>query len=363
MNYELLIGAPFSRKRMEISFLASQIFVYFMFVSVWSIVVFQIEQNPFAVKESIRAVATLLFILWLVFATNNYLLVPKIYDSKWHPKLSKWIFWVINMVFIVLLNSEVFGNGPRGGGAHDGTDQPWFVGMRIGIYLFGVVWMAINYAMIGLAFGRRSYLKQQQVKNQLIEEQQKNTEAELAWLKNQLNPHFLFNTLNNISSLTQIDPDMAQDKIGQLSDLLRYALYETKEEFVDINGELEFMQNYIDLMSLRCGPNVDIQTSFNIQNTSRKIAPMLFLSPIENAFKHGVSSNKQSFIHITLKDDDNTLTFTCENSNYPKSDKNRSGSGIGVENMQRRLQLIYPNHYQFEQKLEEETYKIKIQIL
>ncbi len=241
-------------------------------------------------------------------------------------------------------------------------DKPWFVGLRISMYIFGVIWMAINYSMIGLAFGRRSYLKQQQVKNQLIEERQKNTEAELAWLKNQLNPHFLFNTLNNISSLTQIDPDMAQDKIGQLSDLLRYALYDTKEEFVDINGELEFMQNYIDLMSLRCGPNVEITTDFSIKDTSRRIAPMLLLSPMENAFKHGVSSNKPSFIHIAISDSEGSLVFTCQNSNYPKSDKNRSGSGIGVENMKRRLQLIYPDRYQFEQTLENETYKIKIVI-
>ena len=159
----------------------------------------------------------------------------------------------------------------------------------------------------------------------------------MAWLKNQLNPHFLFNTLNNISSLTQIDADEAQNSIGELSDLLRYALYENATKRGPLSGEIDFMKNYISLMALRCDKNVKITTHFDTSNTALTIAPMLFLSPIENAFKHGVSNGKPSFIDISLTEDKGLVLFSCQNSNYPKGNCDRSGSGIGTENYAQTL--------------------------
>ena len=189
------------------------------------------------------------------------------------------------------------------------------------------------------------------VRRQLEEEKQKHTEAELAWLKNQINPHFLFNTLNNISSLTQIDPDQAQDSIAQLSDLLRYTMYETNKPLVPIQGEVDFMRNYIDLMKLRCNERAVVNTQFTIDNAQQEVAPLLFISLIENAFKHGLSSSRDSRIDISLTQEESTLTFTCDNTNYPKDDADRSGSGIGIENTRRRLDLLYPRRYQWEQSL------------
>ena len=187
-----------------------------------------------------------------------------------------------------------------------------------------------------IALGIRHFIRTRQLRQQLKDEKTKNTEAELAWLKNQINPHFLFNTLNNISSLTQIDADAAQDAIAQLSDLLRYAMYETNKPLVPIQGEVEFMRNYISLMELRCNDKTEVTTTFDVQQDV-EIAPLLFISLIENAFKHGVSTSRPSKIDIRLLQNEDELVFNCDNTNYPKDDADRSGSGIGLENTRRRL--------------------------
>jgi len=216
--------------------------------------------------------------------------------------------------------------------------------------------------MAAIAIGIRHFMRIRQIKQQLKDEKAKNTEAELAWLKNQINPHFLFNTLNNISSLTQIDPDAAQDAIAQLSDLLRYAMYETNKKMVPIGGEVEFMRNYIELMKLRCNEKTEVKTTFDIQKDV-EIAPLLFISLVENAFKHGVSSSRDSMIDIHLEQKDNYIVFTCDNTNYPKDDADRSGSGIGLENTRRRLELMYHDRYEWEQALNGDIYHVKITII
>ena len=195
------------------------------------------------------------------------------------------------------------------------------------------------------------------------EKKQKVIEAELAWLKNQINPHFLFNTLNNISSLTQINADEAQNAVMQLSDLLRYAMYETNNPRVPITGEVDFMRNYIELMKLRCNEMTKVEAQFSISNTQTEIAPLLFISLIENAFKHGTNSNAPATIDIHLEQVNDTIIFTCDNTNNPKSTKDRSGSGIGLENTRRRLELMYHGNYTWEQAVTPENiYHTKISI-
>ena len=195
------------------------------------------------------------------------------------------------------------------------------------------------------------------------EEKQKRTEAELEWLKNQLNPHFLFNTLNNISSLIQINADKAQDAIAQLSDLLRYAMYETRHETVPLQGEVEFMKNYVELMKLRCNNKATVNCHLSSVNSQLNIAPLLFISLIENAFKHGVSSNRDSMVSIQLEIDHDKLAFTCQNTNYPKDEQNRSGSGIGIENTRRRMELLYHDRYTWQQSIDKNNiYIVQITI-
>lgn len=189
------------------------------------------------------------------------------------------------------------------------------------------------------------------------------TEAELQNLKSQLNPHFLFNTLNNIYSLIAIDPDRAQYAVHDLSRLLRHVLYEDKQPFVPLDHELAFMKSYVELMSLRLSDKVDLQVDLPDNGKGMLVAPLLFITLIENAFKHGISPSEKSFVHICLRAEEGQSVYgRIENSNFPKKDNDRSGSGIGLENLRRRLEFLYPGQYSLHLGLQEETYVAELEI-
>jgi len=174
-------------------------------------------------------------------------------------------------------------------------------------------------------------------------------EADLRNLRSQLNPHFLFNTLNNIYSLIAIDQNRAQDAVHRLSNLLRYVMYDNDEKFVPIDKELEFTKNYIDLMKLRLSPSVKL--SVDIQNGGSKdpMASLMFMTLIENAFKHGINNGENSFIDISiLVDSGKGVLCTVENSFVEKNVNLESEkSGIGLANLSKRLELLYPDKHEF----------------
>lgn len=188
------------------------------------------------------------------------------------------------------------------------------------------------------------------------EAERNHIEAELKNLRNQLNPHFLLNTLNNIYALIAFDTEKAQKAIEELSKLLRYLLYENLNPTVSLIRELDFINNYIELMRIRYSTNVEIKTDFEVHQDSRlQITPLIFISLIENAFKHGISSTAPSYIHISIKEETNCLICYIANSYFPKSNSDKSGSGIGLEQVRRRLELSYPDQYEWIQSLDEDT--------
>lgn len=294
----------------------------------------------------------LLLPAFLVYTINYCVLVPLVLFSS-----RKKYFYLINSALILFLiaipviKSGFIPEVPQE--VRDAFPNAKFLWIAIG----GVVLKIIFYAvMVAMPVGLKYVMRWNDEKHKMEEERRRNAEAELTWLKNQLNPHFLFNTLNNISSLTQIDADKAQESIGQFSELLRYALYESNVKKVKLTDETEFMKNYITLMSLRCNEMTLVETRFDSFDESLTISPLLFISLIENAFKHGISSHKDSFVKIDMGLDGNDLVFSCENSIHERASENRSGSGIGLENMLRRLDLLYPDAYTYRQYIENRTY-------
>ena len=294
----------------------------------------------------------LLLPAFLVYTINYCVLVPLVLFSS-----RKKYFYLINSALILFLiaipviKSGFIPEVPQE--VRDAFPNAKFLWIAIG----GVVLKIIFYAvMVAMPVGLKYVMRWNDEKHKMEEERRRNAEAELTWLKNQLNPHFLFNTLNNISSLTQIDADKAQESIGQFSELLRYALYESNVKKVKLTDETEFMKNYINLMSLRCNEMTLVETRFDSFDESLTISPLLFISLIENAFKHGISSHKDSFVKIDMGLDGNDLVFSCENSIHERTSENRSGSGIGLENMLRRLDLLYPDAYTYRQYIEDRTY-------
>ena len=181
----------------------------------------------------------------------------------------------------------------------------------------------------------------------LQESEAARAKAELYNLRSQINPHFLLNTLNNIYALTAINQERAQDAIQQLSKMLRHMLYDNQESSVALNDELQFLENYISLMKIRLSANVDVKFTHNVEVPGVRIAPLIFISLVENAFKHGISPTDHSFVHIDISATDHDINCRIENSNHPKSNQDRSGHGIGLNQVQRRLDLAYPNRYKW----------------
>lgn len=175
-------------------------------------------------------------------------------------------------------------------------------------------------------------------------------QAELNNLKSQLNPHFLLNTLNNIYSLTTFDQQKAQEAILQLSKMLRYMLYEDSARPVKLLREIEFLEQYIALMKLRLASNVEVSLHTVLPpNCQHEVMPNIFISLVENAFKHGISATAPSFIHVDcVHDDAGTIHFRVTNSNFPKNKAEKVPGGIGLQQVSRRLELLYPGLYSWQ---------------
>lgn len=210
----------------------------------------------------------------------------------------------------------------------------------------------------GLSVAVKATTKWYNLEAQHREEAQRRTQAELQNLRQQINPHFLFNTLNNIYALIAISPEKAQTAVHDLSKLLRYALYENESDTVSVAQEAAFITRYVDLMRIRLTEEatvtLDVET---VIDSPLLIAPMLLITLVENAFKHGLSPNKPSFITLSLRlEGEGVLSFKVSNSHYPKDTNDRSGSGIGLDNLRRRLDLLYPGRYTFTQRVEGGSY-------
>lgn len=195
-----------------------------------------------------------------------------------------------------------------------------------------------------------------------LEAEAARSDAELRNLRSQVNPHFLLNTLNNIYALTAIDQTRAQDAIMQLSQLLRHILYDNQEAEVPLKDEIKFLENYINLMKIRLSGNVDVRFDSNVSRPDLRVAPLLVVSLVENAFKHGISPTEPSFVHVSLSTDNNQLVCRIENSNHPKTESDRSGHGVGLEQVQQRLDLSYDGQYEWEKgpSADGKTYLSKI---
>jgi len=187
--------------------------------------------------------------------------------------------------------------------------------------------------------------------------------SELAFLKSQVNPHFLFNTLNNICSLARKKSDYTESAIIKLSQIMRYMLTDSRQEKVGLEEEVEYLNNFIELQKIRISDKVDISFKIDGDISSIQLEPLLLIPFVENAFKHGVSYNEKSRINIELKTDPNELTFIVENSKTSVKDTTKlDESGIGLKNVRRRIELLYPNRHQLDIRDSESQYYIMLKL-
>lgn len=293
----------------------------------------------------------------IIFYLNFFVLIDKYLFSK-----KTLVFVIINIamiVFFILLKegiestffSELINNRPP----NDNREGPPFK-------LFIYVQMLSYAAPLLLSIAIKTTKRWVKTEAERKEAENFKLHTELQHLRYQLQPHFFFNSLNNIYSLVDISPEKAKSTIHSLGKLMRYLLYETNTELVPLSKEIEFMRKYIELMKLRLTDKTLVESAFPIGESNIKIAPLLFISLIENAFKHGVSANKNSTISIEMITEDNVVNFMLENHNFPKEENDKSGSGIGLQNLEKRLELLYPNKYYFKRELKEGVYTVNLKI-
>ena len=228
---------------------------------------------------------------------------------------------------------------------------------------FGAI--IIYFLLIGFISGIKILVWWNEEKNAQAEKEKQLLNAELAYLRHQISPHFFMNTLNNIHALVDIDGERAKEAIIKLSRLMRYLLYESDLNKTSLTKEIEFIESYIELMRLRYDEK-QLKIRMNYPENIKKfhIPPFLFISFVENAFKHGVNIKTQSLIEITLQLIGNRLTLHIRNSKHPcTTEKNRNeNTGIGLENIKKRLQLIYNTDYAFSIEEDDGWYQITLDI-
>lgn len=180
--------------------------------------------------------------------------------------------------------------------------------------------------------------------------------AELALLKSQVNPHFFFNTLNNLYGLVVEKSAQAPEVVLKLSDMMRYTIYEGKEERVNLTDEVKYLETYIELHKIRYQKKVDIQFRYDLEK-ELQLAPLLFIILLENAFKHGAESmTENAYIHLDLKTRDNRIFFTIENNYEPRTFNQNQKVGIGLDNLRQRLTHTYPNRHELRLEKTDTTY-------
>ena len=215
--------------------------------------------------------------------------------------------------------------------------------------------------LVGFDAGLQISMRWSSLEKEKFKLQKESVENQLAILKNQVSPHFFMNTLNNIHALVDIDSEEAKNSIIKLSNLMRHLLYDSEGTKTPIKKEISFIESYIELMKLRFSEKVKISLEIPALIPDKLIPPLLFTSLLENAFKHGISYNSDSFIEIKMSFSEDELTFIVKNSN-PNFNKTSTTKGIGIENTKKRLDLIYGENYTLNVDENKEFYKINLNV-
>lgn len=217
--------------------------------------------------------------------------------------------------------------------------------------------------VLGFSFGLRLLVKVNDDEKIRKELEREKLNSELAFLKNQISPHFFFNTLNNIYSLIAIDSTEAQGAVLKLSKLMRYLLYESEVGKTKLSEEISFINHYIDLMKLRLSKKVELDIQMPVEYPDLQLPPLVFITFVENAFKHGISYRDHSFIKIRMHIDQKLITFTTVNSIGSSSSENDGQqSGIGLENVKKRLNLLFPGKHKLNIEEDDQQFRVCLQL-
>lgn len=224
---------------------------------------------------------------------------------------------------------------------------------------FDVISFFIFLMIIALSTAMKIMEQWRMTEKRAIQAESDKASAELSFLKAQINPHFLFNTLNNIYTLTLIKDDNAPDSILKLSNIMRYITDDAMEDFVPLEHEIDCINDYIELQRLRLGEKTQVEIEISGDIEDKKIPPLILMTFIENVFKYGVSKHHKSDITIKLKGEGASISFFCQNRIFPEKDK-KHRVGIGLKNTKQRLEHLYPNKHILDINTDNQLYTVKL---
>ncbi len=314
----------------------------------------------------------------LIFLVNNFLLVPKLLFKRRYGSYALSATLLI-LFAVVLGNFESkpdFKNPPHlqkqqnksepvfreaenprfdGPPLHEKMPRPFF--LNFGTFIIGLL-------IVGFNSGIKIFVRWTNEEDDRNEKERQYLSTELAFLKQQISPHFFMNTLNNIHALVDIDAEKSKDALIKLSRMMRYLLYESDSDKTSLGKEIVFLESYIELMRLRYDENkLTICLSYPPNLNQVTVPSLLFLPLVENAFKHGVDIQSNSFVDIVFLLGNQTLTLIVKNSFTPKTvSQFDEKSGIGLENLRKQLDLIYKKNYTLLLKQENNTFEVSLTI-
>jgi len=310
--------------------------------------IFISEGNQRFEEALYRSLASLPFLMLLFYLCYFWLI-----DKLWFKK--RYLFFVLVVVGLIFCVSyskyELFSYFALHKSKHKMPPFHAFVYFDFLSNLLPVVFaMAIRYAQRNFSLE----IAQKEVQAQKLQ-------ADLTQLRYQLQPHFFFNALNNIYSLIAFDPQKAQQSVHSLSKLMRHFMQNNDQKQISLAEEVDFLQQYISLMQLRLTDKTTVQVDFPKQVPQLTIAPLLFISLVENAFKHGVSATTTTTLSFSLRVEGDTIIFRSENTKIPTQESLYS-SGIGIDNLKKRLTLLYPERHQYTIEEKEGKYMAQLTI-
>ncbi|MDX2360887.1 MAG: histidine kinase [Crocinitomicaceae bacterium] len=299
-------------------------------------------------RKQIKTILTTFPLDMVTFSVFYFWIIPTFLDKKQH------VWTILFTLFYWAVYGFVYGSIYHISGRTE-TYEDFFVIYKSSI---GHTLLHFLYA-IALHLSVDWYFKWKN--QQKLEEE--NTQIKLSMLKAQINPHFLFNVLNNIHSLAHKDADKTADSIIKLSEIMRYMLYESEQEKVTLEKEIDHIYSYLNLQKLRLIEQESV--SFKVQGKTDgiSIAPLIFIAFVENAFKHG-QKNVKNAIEISINVEGNRLYFQCSNLIRKMSEtEERSEGKIGLKNIKRRLELLYENNYTLNIKQDNERFEVELEII
>ena len=314
-----------------------------LYLMVWMVIILVPVLNSKMLEEVHVSLENIL-IAWLKIAP--YLLIFIIHNSLIAPRLllrkHRYVWYlVVNLLTITAVFSLVAIYEKYA--PYD--TEPYILNGKASFTDLAIYWnILLGFFMTGLNMGIKLLYRSLRDEQQMEELKRQYLQAEIDYLRYQINPHFFMNTLNNIHALIDIDTEYAKSAVIELSKMMRYVLYESGSETISLKKDIQFIENYIELMRIRYDSSIDICLDYPATIPNKvAIPPLLLIVFVENAFKHGVSYNHASFIHIRIGYRDDAVTAVISNSRHEKS---RPGTtGIGLENVKKRLALIYQDNY------------------